>query len=279
MEQQKVATTIYTLNVLSELIRNCGVISVGSVPDNSVVDTVVRQQEQVPNVSTYYALDSFLGLPLNYGTVSVVGDPDAPLAKSEERQHSPVPDITVDHNLENISEWLLSYRNASVLPGHSLFDDWFADFEKVEQNLGAMRVYFFSSQGLQEIGVPPAPPAGGVFVGPDEMGQLTMTSIRTFEIEDPTFEETYTAYVKKDTIRWTGWIPHILEEEYTAKTEEDLREILADKLHEALVAEQEAWEKQLEEDAENGFLDHLSEKAVQNYQAGRYYDLETLKKK
>ncbi|RKU35887.1 hypothetical protein C6496_15770 [Candidatus Poribacteria bacterium] len=53
---------------------------------------------------------------------------------------------------------------------------------------------------------------------------------------------------------------------------------LTDKLQEALIAEEEAWEKQFEEDVKAGRLDSLAEEAAQNYRDGKCYDLETLKK-
>ena len=105
------------------------------------------------------------------------------------------------------------------------------------------------------------------------------TSIEPFDIEDSVFEETYTAYVTKRSTKWCGWIPDFPEVECEEKTKTELLKTLTDKLHEALESEEEEWGKQFEEDVKAGWLDHLSEKAVQNYQAGRYYDLETPKKK
>jgi hypothetical protein len=54
--------------------------------------------------------------------------------------------------------------------------------------------------------------------------------------------------------------------------------MLEKKLHETLVAEDEAWEKQLEENVKAGHLDHLLEKAEKNFKAGRYYKIEDLQK-
>ena len=272
MERQKVATTIYTLNVLSELMRNRGVISVDSVPGDSLTDSEERQQEQIPRASTPYALDSFLGLPLDYGTISVIGIPGTRLTDSKERQQEQVPGITISDDLEQVSEWLLSYRNASVVPGHSFLDNWFTDSEEEEQELGVMKVYFFSSQRIQEIGVSPAPSADGIFVNDEETGQVTITSIRTFEIEDPVFEETYTAHVKKDATGWTGWIPDIPEVECREpkSTAEDLRGILANKLHEVLEAKEKEWKRHFGEAVKSGKLEPLREEALEDVRAGRF---------
>ena len=59
-------------------------------------------------------------------------------------------------------------------------------------------------------------------------------------------------------------------------TREALLKTLVKDLHEALEAEQEAWEKQFEADVKAGHLDYLSEKAVKNFREGRYYEVEKL---
>ena len=98
----------------------------------------------------------------------------------------------------------------------------------------------------------------------------------TARIEDPIFEETYTATIKQKSTGWCGWIPDIPRVQCEAETKAELLTKLASSLHEALVAEEEAWEKQFEEDVKAGRLDALSEKAIQNYKEGRYRDLDSL---
>lgn len=49
-------------------------------------------------------------------------------------------------------------------------------------------------------------------------------------------------------------------------------------LHEAVEAEDEAWDKQIEEDAKAGKLDRFVEKALENFRADRYYEIEDLQK-
>ena len=93
---------------------------------------------------------------------------------------------------------------------------------------------------------------------------------RVVEIEDPRFEEIYTAYVTKKSSKWSGWIPDIPEVKCEGKTKKELLMILADKLHEVLESRSEAWDKQIEEDIEAGRLDHLREKALEDVKAGRF---------
>lgn len=95
-------------------------------------------------------------------------------------------------------------------------------------------------------------------------------------VEDPVLEETYTATIRQKSTGWCGWIPDIPQVACEAETKAELLRNLASRLHEVLVAEEEAWEKQFEEDVEAGRLDRLSEKAVQNYKEGRYRDLDSL---
>lgn len=97
-----------------------------------------------------------------------------------------------------------------------------------------------------------------------------MTCIRTFEIQDSVFEETYTIHVKKDGDGWTGWIPDFPEVECTAQTEGDLLNILAENLHEALEDEEEKWERQFEKAVKDGKLEPLREEALEDVRAGRF---------
>ena len=98
--------------------------------------------------------------------------------------------------------------------------------------------------------------------------------ILTFEITDPEWGETYTAYVTKVCGRWNGWIPDVPEvdkcEESTQKT---LLTTLKDKLPEVLEARADAWDKQIEEDIKAGRLEHLHKEALEDIKAGRFIDL------
>jgi hypothetical protein len=105
-----------------------------------------------------------------------------------------------------------------------------------------------------------------------------MKKIQIVEIEDPVYEETYAAHIQKNGAAWSGWIPEVPEVKCEENTQEELLKMLEKKLHETLVAEDEAWEKQLEENVKAGHLDHLLEKAEKNFKAGRYYKIEDLQK-
>ena len=105
-----------------------------------------------------------------------------------------------------------------------------------------------------------------------------MEEIKTVEIQDKVFEETYTAHIQKNETNWLGWIPEVPEVKCEERTEEVLLKTLEKRLHEALVAEEEAWEKQFEEDVKAGKLDHLAEKAVKNYRDGKCRSIDELQK-
>ena len=105
-----------------------------------------------------------------------------------------------------------------------------------------------------------------------------MEKIQTVEIQDPIYEETYTAHIQKNGAAWVGWIPEIPKVKCEENTPEELLKTLEKTLHEALEAEEEAWDKQIEEDAKAGRLDRFAEKALENFRAGRYYGIEDLQK-
>ena len=90
----------------------------------------------------------------------------------------------------------------------------------------------------------------------------------TFEITDPEWGETYTAYVTKARDRWQGWILDVPEidkcEECTQKA---LLTTLKDKLSEVLEARADAWDKQIEEDIKAGRLEHLRKEALEDSQS------------
>ena len=100
-----------------------------------------------------------------------------------------------------------------------------------------------------------------------------MEKIQTVEIEDPVYEETYTAHIQKNGAVWIGWIPEVPEVKCEENTQEELHKTLVKVLHETLVAEDEAWEKQLEEDVKAGKLDHLRKGALEDLRAGKCIDL------
>ena len=97
-----------------------------------------------------------------------------------------------------------------------------------------------------------------------------MEKIKTVEIYDKVFEETYTAHIQKNGTSWAGWMPDVPEVKCEERTEKALLKTLEMKLHEALVAEEEAWEKQFKEDVKAGKLEHLREEALEDVRAGRF---------
>ena len=97
-----------------------------------------------------------------------------------------------------------------------------------------------------------------------------MEKIKTVKIHDKVFEETYTAHIEKDGTNWVGWIPEVPKVKCEEQTEAGLLKTLEKELHEALVAEEEAWEKQFEEDVKAGKLDHLRKEALEDVRAGRF---------
>ena len=105
-----------------------------------------------------------------------------------------------------------------------------------------------------------------------------MEKIKTVEIHDKVFEETYTAHIQRNGTSWLGWIPEVPKVKCEEPTEAVLLKTLEKRLHEALVAEEEAWEKKFEEDVKAGRLDHLAEKASKNYREGKYRSIEELQK-
>ena len=82
--------------------------------------------------------------------------------------------------------------------------------------------------------------------------------------------ETYTAHIPKNGTSWLGWFPEVPKVKFEEPTKKALLKTLETKLHEALVAEEEAWEKQFEEDAKAGKLDRLREEALEEVRAGRF---------
>ncbi len=97
-----------------------------------------------------------------------------------------------------------------------------------------------------------------------------MKEIKTIEIQDKVFEETYTAHIEKNGTSWLGWIPEVPKVKCKEQTEQALLKTLKKRLHEALVAEEEAWEKQFAEDIKAGKLEHLRKEALEDVKAGKF---------
>ena len=113
---------------------------------------------------------------------------------------------------------------------------------------------------------------------PPMITEKLMEQIKTVDIYDKVFEETYTAHIQRNGANWLGQIPDVPKVKCEAPTEAVLLKTLEKKLHEALVAEEEAWEKKFEEDVKAGRLDHLAEKAIKNYREGKYRSIDELQK-
>lgn len=104
----------------------------------------------------------------------------------------------------------------------------------------------------------------------EQLPDFKQTSIQPFDIEDPIFEESYTAYVTKRSSKWCGWIPDVPEVECEEKTKTELLKTLADRLHEALEAEEEEWNKLFGEAVKAGKFEPLREEALEDVRAGRF---------
>ena len=97
-----------------------------------------------------------------------------------------------------------------------------------------------------------------------------MEHIKTVEIHDKVFEETYIAHIQRNGTSWLGWIPDVPTVKCEESTKAVLLRALEKKLHDALVAEEEAWEKQFEEAVKAGKFDRLREEALEDARAGRF---------
>ena len=97
-----------------------------------------------------------------------------------------------------------------------------------------------------------------------------MGKIKKVEIHDKIFEETYTVYIQRNGTNWLGWIPEVPKVKCEEPTEAVLLKTLEKKLHEVLVAEEEAWEKQFEADVKTGKLDKLREEALADVRSGKF---------
>lgn len=113
------------------------------------------------------------------------------------------------------------------------------------------------------------PPAIGV-----PAQQVQQKDPRPIQLNDPRFEETYTASVKRTSTGWSGRIPDVPEVKMCqGVTQQALLEALADSLHEILKARSEAWDKQIDEDIKAGRLDPLRDEILEDIREGRLTDL------
>ena len=104
--------------------------------------------------------------------------------------------------------------------------------------------------------------------------QVQQRDPRPIQLNDPRFEETYTASVKRTSTGWSGQIPDVPEvKTCQGVTQQALLEALADSLHEILKARSEAWDRQIEEDIKAGRLDPLRDEILEDIQKGRLTDL------
>jgi len=104
--------------------------------------------------------------------------------------------------------------------------------------------------------------------------QVQQKDPQPIQLNDPRFEETYTASVKRTSTGWSGRIPDVPEVKMCqGTTQQALLEALADSLHEILKARSAAWDKQIEEDIKAGKLDALRDEILEDIQAGRLTDL------
>ena len=97
-----------------------------------------------------------------------------------------------------------------------------------------------------------------------------MEQIKKVDIHDNVFEETYTAHIRRNGTNWLGWIPAVPKVKCKAPTQKVLLKNLENKLHDALVAEEEAWEKKFEADVKAGKLEPLREEALKDVRMGRF---------
>ena len=97
-----------------------------------------------------------------------------------------------------------------------------------------------------------------------------MEEIKTVDIHDKVFDETYTAHIQRNNTSWLGWFPDVPKVKCEEPTEKTLLKTLESKLHEALLAEEKEWEKKFEADVKAGKLDKLREEALEDVRAGRF---------
>jgi len=101
-----------------------------------------------------------------------------------------------------------------------------------------------------------------------------MGKIKTVEIHDKVFEETYTAHIQRNGANWLGWVPDVPEvDQFKESTKKALLATLKNELYKVLEARADAWDKQIEEDIKAGKLEHLRKEALEDVKAGRFTNL------
>ena len=104
--------------------------------------------------------------------------------------------------------------------------------------------------------------------------QIEQRRSRSIKLNDPRFEETYTASVERTSTGWSGRIPDVPEVNVCqGTTQQELLESLAESLYKVLKARSAAWDRQIEEDIKAGRLDLLRDEILEDIQAGRLTDL------
>ena len=97
-----------------------------------------------------------------------------------------------------------------------------------------------------------------------------MEQVKTVDIYDKVFDEIYTAHIQRNNTGWLGWFPDVPKVKCEELTEKVLLESLENELHEALLAEEEEWEKKFAADVKAGKLDKLRKEALEDVRAGRF---------
>lgn len=92
-----------------------------------------------------------------------------------------------------------------------------------------------------------------------------MEQKHTTIIHDQDGVDEYNVHIQKNGDGWIGQIQELPEITCEENTKTVLLKTLEEKLHSVLEAKAEAWDKQIEEDIKAGKLDHLGEKAIEDY--------------
>lgn len=100
-----------------------------------------------------------------------------------------------------------------------------------------------------------------------------MEEIHTTIIHDQDGVDEYTAQMQKNGDGWIGKIQELPDVICENNTKIELIKTLEEKLQSVLEAKAIAWDKQIEEDIKAGRLDHLGEKAIEDFRKGRCADL------
>ena len=102
---------------------------------------------------------------------------------------------------------------------------------------------------------------------------MIMEQIHSAKILDQDGIDEYNIHIQKNGDGWIGQIQEYPEITCEENTKIVLLKTLEEKLHSVLEAKAEAWDKQIEDDIKAGKLDHLGEKAIEDYRKGRCTDL------